>query len=1053
MKGVLGWFAGNHVAANLLMLFFILAGAVTGLTMKIEVFPEFSLDRIVVTTEYMGASPAEVEEAIIRRIEERVAGLAGIKRIDSIAREGSGTVTIEVMEGWDLKKLLDEVKAEVDGITTFPNEAEKPVVREMTRRTQVISLAVYGDVSEATIKNLAEEIKNEITDLPGITQADLFGVRTGEIHIEISEETLRRYGLTLGQVAEAVRRGSLDLPAGRIKTGAGEILIRTKGRRYYASEYRDIPVLSQADGTKVTLGQIADLGDGFEDVDLFARFQGKPAAVIQVYRVADQSALDVAATVKKYAEVLKPTLPTGVDIGIYQDMSIMLKSRIELLLKNMAFGLILVSILLGMFLDIRLAFWVTMGIPISFLSGLWLLPQFDISINMISLFAFIMVLGIVVDDAIVIGENVFRRHEEGEGPLQSAVNGAVEVGRPVIFSVLTTVVAFWPLLMGTGSMGKVMENLPIVVILVLMGSLVESLLILPAHLNRSRERAVRRRRKPKKEKLVSRGLKWVIRRPYARLVDLCVRWRYATVAIGITVLLLSIGVWKGGWIKFTFFPKVESDVLVSTLTMPAGTPVSQTVAVVNRLEQTVQEALAETDKKRPEGAPPLFEYSISLVGLHTGGHGPSAGSPEFGGNLAQIFVQLLEGEERDVSAMTLVKLWRERAGVIPEAESITFSSELFSAGNPVEVHLSLDDHDLLLDAAEDLKAELANYPGTFDISDSFLPGKEEMQLKLKPAARSLGLTLNDLAQQVRHAFYGAEALRLQRDQDEVKVLVRYPEEERRSLGHVKEMRIRTAGGKQVPFSQVAEVNMEHGYASIQRAQRLRVVKVTADVDESVANANELRGDVEARVLPALKNKYPGLRYTIEGEGKEQAESLTDVIQGFAVALFCIYALLAIPFKSFSQPFIVMAAIPFGIVGAIVGHLIMGLNLSLLSLFGMVGLAGVVVNDSLVLIDAANRLRDEGAGARDAVTRAGALRFRAIILTSLTTFAGLMPMILERSLQAQFLIPMAVSLGFGVLFATGITLLLVPCGYVILEDVHNLLNLRKPGHAVTGSLES
>jgi multidrug efflux pump subunit AcrB len=1053
MKGVVAWFAENHVAANLLMLFFLIAGAVTGLTMKIEVFPEFSLDRIVVTTQYMGASPAEVEEAIIRRIEERVAGLAGIKRIDSTAREGSGMVTIEVMEGWDLKKLLDEVKAEVDSITTFPNEAERPIVREMTRRTQVISLAVYGDVSEWTIKNLAEEIKNEITDLPGITQADLFGVRTGEIHIEVSEETLRRHGLTLGKVAEAVRRGSLDLPAGRVRTGSGEVLIRTKGRRYYAPEYRDIPVLTQADGTKVTLGQIADLKDGFEDVDLFARFQGRPSAVIQVYRVADQSALDVAKSVKNYAEQIRPTLPAGVDIGIYQDMSIMLKSRIELLLKNMAFGLILVSILLGMFLDIRLAFWVTLGIPISFLSGLWVLPQFDISINMISLFAFIMVLGIVVDDAIIVGENVFRRHEEGEDPLNGAVKGAVEVGRPVIFAVLTTVVAFWPLLMGTGSMGKVMQNLPIVVILVLMGSLVESLLILPAHLNRSRERAVRRRRKPKREKLVSRGLKWVIRKPYARLVNLCVGWRYATVAIGIAVLLLSVGVWGGGWIKFTFFPKVESDVLVCTLTMPAGTPVSKTTAVVNGLERAARKTLGETDRKRPKGAPPLFEYSVSLVGLHTGGHGPNAGSPELGGNLAQIFVQLLDGEKRDISAIKLVKLWRERVGIIPDAESITFHSELFSAGNPVEVHLSLDDHDLLLAAADDLKAELAKYPGIFDISDSFLPGKEEMQLKLTPAARSLGLTLNDLAQQVRHAFYGAEALRLQRDQDEVKVLVRYPEEERRSLGHVKEMRIRTAAGKEVPFSQVAEVNMEHGYASIQRAQRLRVVKVTADVDESIANANELRGDVETRLLPRLKGKYPGLRYTIEGEGKEQKESLTDVIQGFAIALFCIYALLAIPFKSFSQPFIVMAAIPFGIVGAIAGHLIMGLNLSLLSLFGMVGLAGVVVNDSLVLIHAANRLREEGASPREAVTRAGALRFRAIILTSLTTFAGLMPMILERSLQAQFLIPMAVSLGFGVLFATGITLLLVPCGYVILDDIHNLLSVHKPGGVDQGNLDS
>jgi len=1043
MKGVVAWFAENHVAANLLMLFLMLAGAVTGLTMKIEVFPEFSLDRITVTTEYFGASPAEVEEAIIRRVEERVAGLAGIKRIDSVAREGLGTVIIEVMKGWDLKKLLDEVKAEVDSITTFPNEAEKPIVREMTRRSQVISVAVYGDVSESTIKNLAEDIKDEITNLPGITQADLFGIRSGEIHVEISEDALRRHGLTLGKVAEAVRRGSLDLPAGRIKTSAGEILIRTKGRRYYATEYADIPILTQADGTKVTLGQIADLKNGFEDVDLFARFQGKPSAVIQVYRVADQSALDVAKTVKAYVEQMRPSLPAGVDIGIYQDMSIMLKSRIELLLKNMAYGLILVSILLGVFLDIRLAFWVTLGIPISFLSGLWMLPQFDISINMISLFAFIMVLGIVVDDAIIVGENIFRKHEEGEGPLVSAVNGAVEVGRPVIFAVLTTVVAFWPLLLGSGTMGKVMRNLPIVVILVLMGSLVESLLILPAHLNRSRGRTVRKGRGTGKEKWVSRALKWVIRRPYARLVNLCVKWRYVTVAIGIAVLLLSVGVWEGGWIKFTFFPKVESDVLVSTLTMPAGTPVAQTVEVVNYLEKTVKDVLDEVDKTRAQGAPPLFEYSVSIVGLHTGGHGPSAGSPAFGGNLAQIFVQLLEGEKRDVSAIKLVKKWRERVGPVPDAESVTFQSELFSAGNPVEVHLSMDDHDLLLAAADDLKAELGNYPGTFDISDSFLPGKEEMQLKLKPAARSLGLTLNDLAQQVRHAFYGAEALRFQRDQDEVKVLVRYPEAGRKSLGDVKEMRIRTTGGKEVPFSQVAEVNMEQGYASIQRAQRQRVIKVTADVDETLVNANELRMDMEAQVLPRLKQKYPGLRYTIEGEGKEQTESLSDVIQGFAVALFCIYALLAIPFKSFSQPFIVMAAIPFGIVGAIAGHLIMGLNLSLLSLFGMVGLAGVVVNDSLVLIHATNRLREEGAGAREAVTQAGGLRFRAIILTSLTTFAGLMPMILEKSLQAQFLIPMAVSLGFGVLFATGITLLLVPCGYVILDDVHNLLNIQKP----------
>jgi multidrug efflux pump subunit AcrB len=1044
MKGMIAWFAENHVAANLLMLFLVLAGAVTAFTMKVEVFPEFSLDMITVTTVYPGASPSEVEEAIVRRIEERVAGLSGIKRIDSTSREGLGTVTIEVMKDWSLKKLLDEVKSEVDSITTFPNEAERPIVREVTRRNRVISLAVYGDASESTIKNLAENIKDEIINLPGITQADLAGVKTGEIHIEISEDTLRRYGLTLGKVAEAVRKGSLDLPAGRVKTSGGEILIRTKGRRYYADEYRDVPVLTNADGSKVTLGQIAVLNDGFEDVDLAARFQGKPTALIEVFRVADQNALTVAKTIKEFAERIRPTLPEGMNIGIYNDRSVMLKSRLDLLLRNMALGLILVSILLSLFLDLKLAFWVTLGIPISFLAGLWVLPYFDVSINMISLFGFIMVLGIVVDDAIVIGENIFRKYEEGMESLKGAIDGAVEVGVPVVFAVLTTVAAFWPLLSGTGNMGKIMRNIPIVVILVLLGSLVESLAILPSHLNRSRGRKVRHQLKPKKEKLISRGLKWVIRGPYTKLVTFCVRWRYATVAVGIAVLLLTVGVWKGGWIRFTFFPKVEGDTLTCSVTMPAGTSVSRTEKVVKRLEETARETIAEEEKQRPEGGEPLLEYMISLVGLHTGGRGPHRGAGQSGSHLAQVFVQLLEGEKREVSAVDMVKLWRKKVGVIPDAESIVFQSDLFSAGNPVEVHLSLDDHEQLLAASDDLKRELGKYPGVFDVSDSFLPGKEEMQLKLKPAARSLGLTLSDLAQQVRAAFYGAEALRLQRDQDEVKVLVRYPDEERRSLGYVEEMRIRTPDGLEVPFRQVAEVKMEQGYASIERAQRLRVIKVTADVDETVANANEVRMDLESRLLSELKFKYAGLRYTMEGEGKEQKESLADVVSGFSVALFCIYALLAIPFKSFSQPLVVMAAIPFGLVGAIAGHLIMGLNLSLLSLMGMVGLSGVVVNDSLVLIDAANRIRKKGGTAKGSVILAGSLRFRAIILTSLTTFAGLTPMIMEKSIQAQFLIPMAVSLGFGVMFATGITLLLVPCGYAILDDFHNLMGLNRKG---------
>jgi multidrug efflux pump subunit AcrB len=1037
MKSIVAWFAGNHVAANLLMLFILLAGTVTGLNMKLEVFPETDLDRITISVAYPGASPAEVEESIVTRIEEKIAGLEGIKRIDSEAREGFGSLTIEVMSDWDLQELLDDVKAEVDRITTFPDEAEEPVIREVTRRVQVVNVAVYGDAPEFTIKRITENLKDDITNLPGITYATLFGIREAEIHIEISEQTLRRYGLTLGEVADAVRRTSLDLPAGSVDTRGGEILVRTKGKRYYAADYADVPIITEPDGTVITLDRIANLKDGFEDLDLLTHFHGKRSGVIQVYRVANQNALTVADTIKRYVEQIRPTLPHGIEVDVYRDRSRILQSRIDLLLRNMAIGLLLVSILLGVFLNLRLAFWVTLGIPISFAAGVLILPQLDVSINMISLFAFITVLGIVVDDAIVVGENIFRQQDEGNEGLQGAITGAIEVGRPVIFAVLTTVAAFWPLLMGTGSMGKVMRNIPIVVIVVLLGSLVESLLILPAHLSGGRRRRKRAKTGPQAQTKMSVWLKRIVNGPYHTLVDFCVRWRYATLATGLAALLLMLGVWRGGFLKFTLFPEVESDLLIASLTMPTGTPFDRTERIAVRLEQAAKKVLEEADRKRPENAPPLFQHSITSIGYTAGGRGPMGSGPQNGSHLAEVKVEILEGEQRDVSATNLARQWREAVGVIPDAEALSFQSALFTAGNPVEVHLSLRDHDRLVRVVDDLKERLAGYNGVFDITDSFIPGKMEMQLQLQPRVRNLGLKLEDLARQVRHAFYGAEALRIQRDKDEVKVMVLYPESERVSLSHVEEMRIRMPDGTEVPFREVAKVKMERGYTSIIRAQRQRVIKVMADVDQTVANANEIRMDLEARVLPELKNQYSGLRYTIEGAGKEQKESMGDVVRGFIVALFAIYALLAIPFRSFTQPFVVMAAIPFGLIGALLGHLVMGHDLSLLSMFGIVGLAGVVVNDSLVLVDATNRIRGEGYIAHDAITAAGRMRFRAIILTSLTTFAGLTPMLLEKSLQAQFLIPMAISLGFGVLFGTVITLILVPCLYMILDDVHNL----------------
>ena len=1030
MQRAVAWFAENHVAANLLMLFLLIAGAFTCLTMKVEVFPDASLDRISVSMVYSGASPEEVEEGIVRKIEESVAGLAGIKRIDSAALEGYGYVNIEVMKDWDLNTLLDDVKAEVDRISTFPENAEEPVVREVIRRNNVIWIALYGDVPEKTLKHLAEKIKDDITNLKGVTLANLLGVRKGEIHIEITETVLCQYGLTLGRVAEAVRKTSLDLPAGRIKTAGGEILVRTKGRRYHAADYQNVAVVSRPDGSLVTLSEIGQLKDGFEDVDLYARFQGQPAALIRVFRVADQNALAVVKQVKAYIESIRPALPAGVKIGYFGDDSRFLRSRLQLLLKNLLIGLLLVIILLGLMLNWRLAFWVTLGIPISFTAGILLLPQFNVSINMVSLFAFIMVLGIVVDDAIIIGDNIFRKSEQGLAPLDAATQGAVEVGRPVVFSVLTTIVAFWPLLLGGGFMGKMMRNIPIVIMLVLIGSLIESLFILPAHLARSKGIRTRPSAMQNREKRSARWLKWFIRVPYRRFLEFCLSWRYVTLGAGVMLLILTLGVWKAGWIKFVFFPKVEGDTLECRLTMPVGTSADRTREVVAHLEHCARQCLIREGQNRPPEAPSLFEYSVSLVGWQQG-------RTENGGHLANIWIQVPEEKKRGMSTKRLSNAWREHVGTIPDVETLDFLSERQGAGKAVEFHLTAADHEMLLMAVEDLKRELKSYPGVTDVADSFLPGKKELQLKLKPAARSLGLTLSDLAQQVRHAFYGCEALRLQRDQDEVKVMVRYPATQRKSLTHVEQMRIRTADGRQVPFGQVAQVSLKRGYAAIERAQRRRVVKVTADVNAAVINANELRTTMVKGFLPELISRYPDLNYSMEGEGKEQKEAMQDVYRGFAVALFGIYCLLAIPFKSFTQPIIVMAAIPFALVGAVGGHLIMGMDLSILSLCGMVGLTGVVVNDSLVLIYTTNRVRKQGNSALDAITNGAATRFRAIILTSLTTFAGLTPMLLEKSLQAKFLIPMAVSLGFGVLFATFITLLLIPCGYLILEDMHNV----------------
>lgn len=1053
-KGILGWFAANHVAANLLMLLIMASGLLAITTAKMEVFPELSLGMINIMVPYRGASPADVEEGVCQRVEEAIAAVDGIKRMTSTAAEGVGTTLVEVEEYADVQEVLDDIKVEIDTIITFPEETEKPVITEIKTRHKVISIVINGDASEKTLKRLAEQIRDDLTAMKNISQVSIAGVRPYEISIEVSEENLRRYNLSFDEVSRAVRESSLDIPAGSVKTGGGEILVRTKGQRYYGPEFEKIIVLTRNDGTQIRLSDIAEVRDGFEDVDLYAGFDGERAAFVQVFRIGEQSALDLARTVKKYIESKKFDLPEGISISLWEDDSAILKSRMDLLKRNAYLGLALVFLCLTLFLNIRLAFWTTLGIPIAFLGAFYIIPFFDVSINMISLFAFIMSLGIVVDDAIVVGENIFAYRQEGMDRTAAAIRGVKEMAMPVVLAVMTTNFAFIPLAYTSGIMGKFLRVLPIVVVSVLTVSLIEALLILPAHLSakQSGRRGLIRPLTDRINRLAGSALKWFIYNPFQRFVARAVRGRYVTFAVSLAIFLCTVGYIVGGHIKFIFFDTIEADNMIATLTMPQGTPYEQTRAVILQIEEAALRAIDEFEARREPNSTPLLKHISTAIGSHPAASRGGPGHSDQSGilvaaHLAEVNVELLDSEERDVSSVDIKNRWREIVGEIAGVSSLTFMSEIMSTGKAIDIELSHADFDTLLEASEALKTIIRRYNGVSDIEDSFETGKAELKLEIKDAGRTLDLTLADLARQVRQGFYGDEVQRIQRGRDDIRVMVRYPESERKSLADIENMRIRLPNGTEIPFKTVADVKYGRAYASIRRVDRKRVVSVSADVDEAAAVPGEINAELEAEILPQLMREYPGLTWRFAGEQRERNESLGSLRVNFLIALFAIYAILAVQFRSYSQPAIVMSAIPFGIVGAVIGHIVMGyimgttFNLSILSLFGIVALSGVVVNDSLIMIDLINRERRSGIELTQVLRDCATRRFRPIMLTTLTTFSGLLPMITERSLQARFLIPMAISLAFGVMFATAITLVLVPSLYMILEDIKGIF-LRK-----------
>jgi multidrug efflux pump subunit AcrB len=1043
MNSQITWMAKNHVAANLLMMIFIIGGLVMSFSIKQEVFPELELDLVNVSVAYPGAGPEEVEDGIILKIEENLSSLTGIKEIKSFAAEGIGRVTAEVLTGEDTNLVLQDIKAEIDRIVTFPEEAEKPVISKVVNRREVISAVVYGNAPERSLREQAEFIRDELLAMPNITQVDLRGVRPYEISIEVTEEALLRYGLTLGTIAEKVRHSSIDLPGGAVKTDGGEVLIRTKEKRYSGAEYAEISILENPDGTELKLGDIARVRDTFRETDVFARFDGLPAAMVAVFRVGDQKPLDISRIVREYVEKKRLTLPDSLKIATWNDFSEIYRSRLNLLLRNALIGLVLISLVLGLFLQVRLAMWVMLGIPISFLGAILLMPSLDVSINMLSLFAFILALGIVVDDAIIVGENVFTHRSMNKPYVSASIDGSIEVARPVIFSVLTTVAAFLPLLFVSGTMGKFIKVIPFVVIPILVVSLVESLLILPAHLSFGKDLNsiggffgfIDRTRRG-----FGSRLERFVNGPYQRFLSLCIEHRYTTLAASIAIFFITVGIISGGVVKFRFMPKVDADFITTSVKMPIGTPVEDTGKAHDYVMQKAMEAVKELDRDNPEGKS-VLRHIFSLIGS-TIIYGHSGESTQAGSNLSEIILMLTQSEQRDIRSDAVARKLRQSTGSVPGADSVTFKYDLVRFGANIDIRLAHDDFVVLASAADRIKTALAAYPGVSDIDDTYTRGKRELKLTLKPEARTLGITEEDLGRQVRAAFYGAESLRVQRGRNEVKVMVRYPEEDRKSLGNLESLRIRTRDGREIPFTQAASVIEGRGFSEINRTDRKRVINITASVDSKLANTEEILLDMKKTVMKDLPADYPGLDYNLEGEEKERRESMDSMRKGFLLALFLIYTLLAIPFRSYLQPFIIMSAIPFGFVGAVLGHLIMGFDLSILSMFGIVALTGVVVNDSLLLINFTNTKRREGLELTQAVVMASKRRFRPIILTSLTTSLGLTPIILEKSMQAQFLIPMAISLGFGILFATFITLLLVPSLYIILEDFLTLFKKKQ-----------
>jgi len=1022
MHGLIAWWVRNSVAANLLMVGIVLAGVLGFLSMEREAFPMVKPYQARIEVAWPGAAPQEVEEQIIARIEDQLEDLDQVNHVYATATEGMADLTVTTFPNVDINGFLNEVKNAVDAVPSFPRDIENPRVRRAQWRQEMIRVALHGDASERELSRLAEVLRREMTELPWVSTIELFGTRREEVTVELSESSMRRYRLSFSDVADAIRGSSINLSSGQLRTETGDVQLRARNLADSAQDFEAIIVRQTDDGGTVRVGDVARVIDGFEDNEILATLNGQPAVLLQVQNTDNMQVVRASEAVRAWMEERRATLPRGIELTMWFDTADIYTGRMELIGKSAYLGLALVFAVLILTLRPRVALWVTAGIGVAFIGSFSLLPMNDVSLNVMSTFAFLLVLGIVVDDAIVVGESIHQHAHEIGGGEEAAVRGTYAVARPVIFAVLTTMIAFAPWLFVSGESAQVTRQLSIVITVALTISLIEAFLILPSHLrdlsHRENLRGLARR-----QQQLEHGITDFARRVYRPLLAWSIERRYLTISVFLTAFILALGLFNTGWVKFYFMPQDEGEQININVNLPPGTPYERALQILEQLQraeaQLVEEVEAEA-RASGEGSGKLIE------GWYTRSRRDSV----------IAIVKLAPPETRDLSARETAERFRALVGDIPDAEEIQVNYTLNDNNADITYLLSHADGDRLTQASRALQQHIRSYTGVLDVRDSQRGETDEIILQLKPGAQTLGVRLADVSRQVRQGYFGEEVQRLPRPSGDVKVMVRYPRETRRDLSSLGQFRVRTEDGREVPLFSIADVELRGGVQRIQRRDGRRVVYVRSDIEKD--RVSDIKRSIDETFLPQLQEEFSGLTIARGGSQEEEDQFISEITALYTVALFCMYALIAVAFRSYWLPLLVMTAIPFGFMGAIFGHLIFATPLALFSYFRIGAAAGVVVNDNLVLVDYIGRLRERGLNSVEAILDAGVNRFRPILLTTVTTFVGLIPIMAERSTNAQFLKPAVLSLSFGVLFALFVTLLLVPSLYLCGEDIAVML---------------